>query len=488
MNTFRTPSWRAFRPVACAVLLATLAACASGPDYQRPAMDVPQAFKEADGWQVTQPVDTNVPSHWWSVYGDAQLDELVGQVAVNNQTVLAAEASVRQAQAALGAANAAYLPSVSADVSSTRARTSTNSNNATSGSNTASGQGGRIATSNRVALSASWELDLWGRLRRGAEAGRADVQASQSDLQAALLSAQSALVESYLQLRVNEAQQALLKQSLENNEKAVRITRNRFDAGVSDRADVLAVESQWQATQAQAIDLRAQRAQLEHAIALLVGKAPAQFALPVTGVVPVLPGVPVALPATPLQRRPDIAAAERRVASANAQIGVAQAAFFPALTLGASTGYQSNTWSQILSAPNRIWSVGPALAATLFDGGIRQSQKEQAVASYDRTVAQYRETVLTGFQEVEDSLAILAVLKEEAEVQRQANASAQESLQLTLNQYQAGTVGLLTVLTAQTNALAQSRTVLDLTGRRLVASATLLKALGGTWEDVPAVK
>lgn len=473
------------RHLSCAVLLATLAACASGPDYQRPAMDVPPAFKEADGWQVTQPIDSALPGHWWSVYADAQLDELVKQVAVNNQTVLAADASVRQAQAALGAANAADLPSLSADASSTRSRTSTNGNSANSGASQTNGQGGRIASSHRVALSASWEIDLWGRLRRGAEAGQAELQASQADLRAALLSAQSALVESYLQLRVNEAQQALMAQSLENNEKAVRITRNRFDAGVADRADVLAVESQWQATQAQAIDLRAQRAQLEHAIALLVGKAPSQFSLPATGVVPVLPGVPVALPATLLQRRPDIAAAERRVASANAQIGVAQAAFFPTLTLGATTGYQSNTWRQILSAPNHIWSVGPALAATLFDGGIRQAQKAQAVASYDRTVAQYRDTVLTGFQEVEDSLATLAVLKEEADVQRQANASAQESLQLTLNQYQAGTVGLLNVLTAQTSALTQSRTVLDLAGRRLIASATLLKALGGTWADLP---
>jgi NodT family efflux transporter outer membrane factor (OMF) lipoprotein len=480
----RQSSLRALRPVACAALVAILTACASGPDYKTPTLDVPAAFKEADGWQPTDTASQAAPGAWWSVYGDAQLDELVSQVAVNNQTVLAADASVRQAQAALGAANAAYLPSVSADVSSTRSRSSTNGNTANGGTST---QGnGRIATSNRVNLSASWELDLWGRLRRAAEAGRADVQASQADLQAALLSAQSALVESYLQLRVNEAQQTLMKQSLENNEKAVGITRNRFDAGVADRADVLAVESQWQATQAQAIDLRAQRAQLEHAIALLVGKAPAQFSLPVTGVVPALPGVPVALPGTLLQRRPDIAAAERRVASANAQIGVAQAAFFPALTLGASTGYQSNTWSQILSAPNRIWSVGPALAATLFDGGARQAQKDQTVAAYDRTVAQYRETVLTGFQEVEDSLATLAVLKEEAEVQRQANASAQEALQLTLNQYQAGTVGLLNVLTSQASALAQSRTVLDLSGRRLVASATLLKALGGNWEGTPA--
>lgn len=476
-STFRHLPWRALRPVACAALLAFLAACASGPDYQRPSVDVPAAFKEADGWQVTQAVDPASRGPWWSVYGDAQLDELVAQVAVSNQTVVAAEASVRQAQAALGAANAAYLPTLSADLSSTRSRNSSNGNNTSSG-----GQAGRTSTSNRIALAADWEIDLWGRVRRGAEAGRADVQASQADLQGALLSAQSALVESYLQLRVNEAQQALLRQSLENNEKAVRITRNRFDAGVADRADVLAVESQWQATQAQAIDLRAQRAQLEHAVAMLIGKAPAQFSLPATGVLPQLPGVPVALPATLLQRRPDIAAAERRVASANAQIGVAQAAFFPALTLGASTGYQANTWSQILDAPNRIWSVGPALAATLFDGGARQAQKDQTVAAYDRTVAQYRQAVLTGFQEVEDSLATLAVLKEEAEVQRQANESAQESLQLTLNQYQAGTVGLLNVLTSQTSALAQSRTVLDLTGRRLIASATLLKALGGIWE------
>jgi len=468
------------KPLATALAVAALlSACTLGPDYQRPTLDTPEAFKEAAGWQVVTKAqaDAAAPSAaWWTVYGDPALNALVSQVEINNQTILAAEASVRQARSALGAAEASFLPSVGADASTTRSRSAASSNQ-----NNQANQTNRITTSDRVSLSTSWELDLWGRLRRGAEAGRAEVQASQADLQAALLSAQATLVQSYLQLRVNEAQQALLKQSLESNEKAVKITRNRFDAGVASRADVLAVESQWQATQAQAIDLRAQRAQLEHALALLVGKAPAQFSLPVTGAVPALPGVPVALPASLVQQRPDVAAAERRVASANAQIGVAKAAYFPALTLSASTGYQSNAWSELLSAPNRVWSVGPALAATLFDGGARKAQEAQAVASYDRTVAQYRQTVLTGFQEVEDNLATLAVLSEEADVQRQASESAQASLDLTLNQYQAGTVSLLNVLTAQASALAQSRTVLDLRGRRLVATASLLKALGGGW-------
>jgi NodT family efflux transporter outer membrane factor (OMF) lipoprotein len=300
-------------------------------------------------------------------------------------------------------------------------------------------------------------------------------------VQAALLSAQATLVQTYLQLRVIDAQRRLLDETVSAFQDSLQITRNRYAAGVAGRIDVAQAETQLKSTQAQAIDLGVQRAQLEHAIALLIGKAPADFALVANDALPQLPSIPVGLPSTLLERRPDVAAAERRAAAANAQIGVAQAAFFPALTLSATGGYQSSSLSQLFTLPNRFWSLGPALALTLFDAGARSARKDEAIAAYDASVATYRQTVLTALQEVEDNLVALRVLDAEAAMQREATLSAEESLRLTRNQYKAGTVSYLNVVIVQAAALAAERNTLDITGRRLVASAGLLKALGGDW-------
>jgi NodT family efflux transporter outer membrane factor (OMF) lipoprotein len=457
--------------------LLVFSGCAVGPDYHRPDVATPAAFKEAGDWKPAEPKDEAPRGNWWEIYADADLNSLVAQVAISNQNVLAAAAQYRQALALLGVAQAGYYPTLSAGLSGSRAQGITSSATGTSTAAT----GSPIANTARLSFSASWEADIWGHIGRNVESNDASAQASKADLQAALLSAQATLVQSYFQLRVNDAQQRLLEQTIAAYERSLQITRNRYDAGVAGRVDVAQAVTQLKSTQVQAIDLGVQRAQLEHAIAVLIGKPPADFQLkPVDGVAPV-PPVPAALPSTLLERRPDIAAAERRMAAANAQIGVAQAAFFPALTFSATGGYQHSSFSHLLSLPNRFWSIGPALALTLFDGGARSSQKENAVAGYDKSVASYRQTVLAAFQEVEDNLAALRQLAAEATVQQAAAQSAAEALALTENQYQAGTVSYLNVVTAQATALGAQRSELDIAGRRLVANAVLLKALGGDW-------
>lgn len=445
-----------------------LAGCAVGPDYRKPAVDAPAAYKEAQGWKTAEPQDRAPRGRWWEIYGDAQLNELVQQVELSNQNIRVAAAQYRQALALLGVARAGYFPSVSGGVSASRGRA-------------ASDSGSAVGNTARISLSAAWEADVWGRIGRVVESTQASAAASAADLQAALLSAQATLVQSYLQLRVVDAQRRLLERTAAAYERSLQITRNRYEAGVAGRIDVAEADTQLKSTQAQAIDLGVQRSQLEHAIALLVGKAPADFKLEPSNALPATPDIPVGVPSELLERRPDIAAAERRAAAANAQIGVAQAAYFPALTLGASAGFQNSSFANLIALPNRFWSLGPALAATLFDGGARAAQKEQAVAAFDADVAAYRQTVLAGFQEVEDNLSALRILAQEAEVQAQAAKSATESVTLADNQYTAGTVSYLNVVSAQATALGADRNTLDIAGRRLVASASLLKALGGDW-------
>lgn len=454
--------------------LTLLAGCAVGPDYRQPAMETPAAYKE--GWKASEPRD-NVPrGNWWEIYGDPDLTALVRQVEVSNQNVIAAAAQYRQAQALLGSARAGYFPAVSGALSASRGQGNTAASSPANPTTESP-----VRNTDRLSLTASWEADVWGRIGRTVEANEASAQASAADLQAALMSAQATLVQSYLQLRINDAQHRMLEQTIVAFGRSLQITRNRYEAGVAGRSDVAQAEAQLKSTQAQAIDLGAQRAQLEHAIAVLIGRAPADFGLPAKDMIPALPIMPVGLPSELLERRPDIAAAERRVAAANAQIGVAQAAFFPALTFNASGGYQNSSFSQLTSLPNRFWSLGPALALALFDGGARSAQKEQAIAVYDKSVASYRQTVLSAFQEVEDNLAALRVLAAEDEMQRAAQVAAHEALELTDNQYQAGTVSYLNVATAQAAALAADRAGLNITGSRLTASVLLQKALGGDW-------
>ncbi|GFE58826.1 efflux transporter outer membrane subunit [Geobacter sp. AOG1] len=452
-----------------------LGACTVGPDYVRPTPveTMPTVYKELEGWKVAQPRDGNIPERWWELYDDPALNSLEEQVAISNLTVAAAEAQFRQARALVQAARAGYFPSVSAGASATRSRSSANLGNGRSG--------GATVSDFQLPLDLTWELDLWGRIRRGVEASQANAQASAADLAAVTLSTQAELASDYFQLRILDAQKGLLDATLATYRKSLELTNNRYVAGVVARSDVLQAETQLKTTEAQLIDLDVQRAQLEHAIALLIGKPPAAFSLPAAPLTTVFPQIPTGLPAELLERRPDIASSERKMAAANAQIGIAKAAYFPTIRLSGAAGFEASSLASWFSWPSRFWSVGPAVAETLFDGGLRKAQSDQVRAAYDATVAAYRETVLTGFQEVEDNLAALRILEEESRVQDQAVQAAEQVVSITTNQYQAGTVAYLNVLVAQSTALANERTALGLLGRRLTASVLLVKVLGGGW-------
>ncbi|KAI3600558.1 Outer membrane factor (OMF) lipoprotein associated wth MdtABC efflux system [Cupriavidus necator H850] len=457
-------------PLACALLLA---GCAVGPDYQRPDAPVSASFKEADAatpawsgdWKPAEPQDALARADWWTVFGDAQLDALMSEVQISNQNIKAAEAQYRQAVAALQAARAGFFPIVDAQAGASRAR----------------GASGNTLSGQSVTLGATWEIDVWGRVRRQVESSEASAQASQADLASTLLSTQATLAQSYFLLRVADAQKALLDRTVADYAKSLQLVQNQYAAGTAQRSDVLQSETQLKSAQAQQIDIQITRAQLEHAIAVLVGKAPAALTLGADDFRTAPPRVPAAVPSQLLERRPDIGAAERRMASANAQIGVAQAAYYPTLSLSASGGLTASTLARWMSLPDRIWSIGGGLAGTLFDGGLRSAAKAQAVAVYDQTVANYRQTVLGAFQEVEDNLAAQRLLEQEAVVQNDALRSAREALALVNNRYRAGTAGLLDVLTAQTSAYTAERTALSIAGRQYTAAVVLIKALGGGW-------
>ena len=455
---------------------AMLAGCMVGPDYVRPAAPTSATFKEAQGWKVAEPRDNAPKGPWWEAFSDPDLDRLVSEVNVSNQTVQAAAARVREAQAATAAARTGLFPSINLNASALR--TSRTGATTTQGASTGTG----ASNSYNAALDLSWEIDLWGRIRRGIEASETSAQASAADLAAAQLSMQALLAQDYLLLRVQDAEIALLHDTAAGYERSLTLTRNQYAAGIVTRGDVAQAEAQLASTQAQEQDAMIQRAQLEHAIAVLIGKPPAELAITTKPLVAVFPQTPVTVPSELLERRPDIAGAERRTASANAEIGVAQAAFYPALTLGATGGVQSSAIGSLLSLPARYWSIGPSIAQAIFDAGLRQAQKEQAIATYDETVANYRNTVLTGFQDVEDNLAALSILAREAVLQDAAVKAARESVTIAQNQYRAGTTTYLTVVVLQAAALTSERTALDILGRRLTASVGLIKALGGGWD------
>jgi NodT family efflux transporter outer membrane factor (OMF) lipoprotein len=472
---------RAARKAATLAVLLLLVGCTVGPDYVRPTVEAPAAYKEAQPWKPAEPRDGGPRGNWWEVFADPMLNDLVARVEIDNQNIKAAEANVRQARALTAQARTAFFPTVTGDAAATRGSVSGGGR----GGNGTAASGG-VANAYNVALDATWELDLWGRVRRNVESAEASAQASEADLAAAKLSAQALLVQDYLLLRVQDAQIRLLNDTAEAYTRSLQLTRNQYAVGVAARSDVALAETQLKSTQAQALDAGVQRAQLEHAIALLIGKPPAEVSIAQAPIERRFPDIPPGLPSELLERRPDIAAAERRVAAANAQIGVAQAAFFPTVTLSATGGFASSTFANLLTAPARYWSLGAALAQTIFDAGLRQAQTEQAIAAYDATVANYRQTVLAGFQEVEDNLAALRILEQEAAVQDEAVKSARESLAITLNQYRAGTANYLAVVVVQAQALANERSAVNILGQRLNASVALIKALGGGWEQRPA--
>jgi NodT family efflux transporter outer membrane factor (OMF) lipoprotein len=477
-----------FVAVTIVVLPLMLASCAVGPDYKRPEAATQTSFKEAGNWKIAAPNDDANRGKWWEIFGDRELNILVEQVDINNQNLKLAEAKYRQAQAVGASSRSSFFPTISASSSATRSGRGFDNNAANTSTGAASGASPSISSSYNLSTSLNWELDLWGRIRRQVESSNASIEASAADLALARLSVQSELASNYFQLRVTDAQKQLLDDTVAAFAKSLELTKNRYNVGVAGRVDVAQAETQLKSSQVLTLDLDIQRAQLEHAIALLIGKAPGNFTLPESKWAMSLPSIPLSLPASLLERRPDIASAERRAAAANAQIGVAKAAYYPTLSLAASGGYSGATLSDWISAPNRFWSLGPSLAATILDFGKRGAASDQAVAAYDQTVATYRQTVLQAFQEVEDNLAALRILEAEAKVQDEAVRASRESVELTLNQYKAGTISYLNVVSVQTAQLSNERSAMTLTGRRLTASVALIKALGGGWTNAEVAK
>jgi len=457
-----------FRFAAGLALLA-LGGCAIGPDYQRPKVDAP-AFKETGDWKPATPSEQLPRGKWWEVYGDSALNGLEDRIEVSSNTLQIAEAQYRLAQAAATIAGSALFPAVSADASADRARSAGRG-----------GTAGLIGNNFGAGLAASWEFDLWGRVRRNAEAGRAAAEASAADLESVRLSVHAVLAQTYFSLRVADTGQRLYERIVAEYTHSLKIAQNRYAQGVDARADVVAADAQLKTAQAQYIDLTLQRAQLEHAIAVLLGQPPAAFSLTPADLTIAPPVPPSLIPSQQLERRPDIAGAERRLAAACAQIGVAEAGYFPVISLSGSAGYQGSSYSHLFTVPNEIWSAGAGAVLPLFEAGRVRAQVRQARAAYDESLASYRQTVLSAFQEVEDNLAAAAILAQEAAVQDEAVTAARQSATITLNQYQAGTVSFLNVVTAQAAQLDAERTAVQLLGRRLNASVTLLKAAGGDW-------
>ncbi|WP_042339362.1 efflux transporter outer membrane subunit [Paraburkholderia ferrariae] len=479
---------RSFRPVyslrvtalacAAAALAPGLGGCAVGPNYQRPATAaMPASFKEApEGWKVAQPSDEADRGDWWTIYHDTQLNALEEQLDTQNQTIAQYAAAYRQARALVGEARAAYFPVVSASAGATRSRTPTRVSNASG-----SFPSGTINNNFNLGLDATWEPDLWGKVSRTVGAQEASQQGAAADLANARLSAQATLAQTYFTLRSLDAQQKLLDDTVRAYRKTLELTQNQYAQGVAGRADVVQAQVQLQSAQASAIDNGVARAQNEHAIAVLVGQPASTFSIPPSPLDATPPTVPLSMPSALLERRPDIASAERKAAAANEQIGVAISAYFPSLTISATGGFESSVLSQLLQMPSRFWTLGPSLAGTLFDGGLRSAQTEAARAAYDQQVATYRGTVLAAFQDVEDNLASQRILAEEVGVQQQAVESAQHALDIVVNEYKVGTTDYQNVLSAQTTAFQAQQKLANLAGERMVSSVGLVKALGGGW-------
>lgn len=443
------------------VPLLWLAACSVGPAYRRPEVALPERFSESGGeWRAARPGELQVPERWWSVFADPELDRLEAQVAIDNQNLKAAEAQYRAARAAVDSAAAARLPSVSGAADATRSRSA-----------------GVTSTSYGLSASAHWEVDLWGRVRRSIEAARARAEASADDLAAARLSTQALLAQTWFQLRAADQQRQLLVRTSAANARFLDLTRDRHGAGVASGLDIAQAETQLESVRTQLSETELQRAQLAHAVATLLGGHDVQTEA--LAPLPPVPPSPALLPSTLLEQRPDIAAAERLAAAANAQIGLAQTAYYPLLDLGGGAGFRAGALGRLFDAPSLLWSLGPSLAMTLFDGGARSAAVAQARAGYDQAVALYRQTVLTAFQEVQDNLAAARLLQREAEEQARALAAARRAREIAEAQYRAGTISALNVINAQTLELVAERNAVDIQSRRLVASVQLLKNAGG---------
>ncbi len=451
--------------------------CLKIPAYQRPAAPVPQAFKEPppEGWKEAQPNDGLIRGKWWEVFRDPALNELEDQVSISNQNVLQAEALFRQAQAAVRVARSALFPVVTASPGVSGSETSSRLTNRPGGSPGASGI-------YNIPVSASYTFDVWGSIRRSIAASTYNAQSVAALVENARLLYQSELAQDYFQLHGLDADMAVLQRTLQQYQEYLVLTRNRFAGGVASDADVAQAETQLYTTQAQLTDVGIQRSQLEHAIATLTGRPPAELTIPQNSNQGSPPQIPLGVPSTLLERRPDIAEAERQAAAANEQIGIAKAAFFPAITVAASAGVESSSLLNWITWPSRFWTLGPQLSQILFEGGRRNAQLAQVQAGYDASAASYRQTVLTAFQQVEDDLAALRVLSDEASVVDQAVNSAQRSVAVSTAQYKAGTVSYLQVITTQNIALQNERSTVDIRTRRMTATVLLIQALGGGWD------
>jgi NodT family efflux transporter outer membrane factor (OMF) lipoprotein len=453
--------------------------CAVGPNYHRPTAPTPQVFKEPppEGWKQAQP-NAGVPrGKWWEIYNDPQLNALEEQVNISNQNVLMAAAQYREARDTVKIARSSLFPTVTASSSLTRQHSSSNLTAAAPSASL-----GVTDTLYDLAADLSYQVDLWGSIRRNLTASYANAQASAADLENARLSFQAELAEFYFELHGFDGDIDLLQRTVKAYEDYLKLTQDRFELGVASGADVAQAKTQLDTTRAQLIDLGVQRTQTEHAIAILIGKPPAELTIPPMVLKTLPPPVPTGVPSALLERRPDIASLERQVAAANEQIGIAKAAFFPSLLLSATGGFESVSSSQWLTWPSRFWSVGPQMAETLFEGGKRHAQLDLERAAYDATVASYRQTVLTAFQQVEDNLAALRILEQEAAADQSAVTDAEESLSISTDQYKAGIATYLQVITAQTFALQNERSAVDILTRRMTASVLLIEALGGGWD------
>jgi NodT family efflux transporter outer membrane factor (OMF) lipoprotein len=476
-----------------AVLL-VLAGCAVGPNYKRPSAVTPPAFKEqppvnfkeaeAAGWKQSQPGDAYSKGRWWELYNDPALNALEEQVSVSNQNVLQAEAQYQQAKAAVSVARAALFPTVTTAPAITAARSGAGAATTTATGATAGNSSGvsGTRTSFNLPFNVAWEPDLWGNIRRGVTASAATAQSLAANVGNARLLYQAELAQDYFGLHGLDGEAELLTRTEASYKEYLTLTQNRFSAGIASDLDVAQAESQLYAVQSQLMDLGVQRAAFEHAIAILIGKSPAELTIPAAPLNIFPPPVPPGLPSELLERRPDIASAERQVAAANEQIGIAMAAFYPTLNLTASAGLESSSLAKWFTWPSRFWSVGPQLAETLFDAGRRRGVVAEQRAAYDATVAAYRETVLTAMQQVEDNLAALRILAEEADKVRQTIGAARRALDVSAAQYRAGTAGYLTVITSQATLLSADVTAVTLSTRRLIASVLLIEALGGGWD------
>ncbi|HEX7328255.1 MAG TPA: efflux transporter outer membrane subunit [Casimicrobiaceae bacterium] len=464
---FQVPA--ALRSWLPAVFAATLAACASAP-YQRPTAPVPSAYKEAPAaasdWFPAAPADALDRGPWWRLFDDPALDALMDEVAISNQNVAAAAAAYAQAQALVREQRAALFPSLGLNGDANKS---------------GAVRGPSRPASYQLGVTASWEPDLWGKLALGVTGAEASAGASAANFAAARLSAQAALATDYFTLRDDDNQIALLSRAVAAYQRSLTITTNQYNAGIAQRTDVLEARTLLATTQANLVALKGQRAVLEHAIALLVGKAPGDFAIPVVERNATVPAVPLVVPSELVQRRPDIAAAERNVAAANAQIGIDRTAYFPSLGLSASYAGQSSSLAHVLSASNTLWSLGLSVAQTLFDAGAIRARVEGAEAARDVAIANYRQTVLTAFQAVEDQLATIRSLAGQVDLRREASADADRTEELTLNQYLQGQVPYTSVVTAQVTALSARQTLSQLTASRQVAAIALIQALGGGW-------